>query len=61
MAPLLLLEQLPAPADSATSARAEGFWESEVAAPRIANRFELLIASEEVVGFTMMKLEVAGL
>ncbi len=59
MAPLLLFEQLPAPADSATSARAEGFWESEVAAPRIANRFELHIASEEVVGFTMVKLEPA--
>jgi hypothetical protein len=57
MAPLLLFKELPASAESTTSARAEGFWESKVAEPIIANRFELIIASEEIVGFTIVGLE----
>ncbi len=59
MAPLLLFEELPASAEAATSVRAEGFWESKVAEPSIANRFELSKASEELVGFTIVGLEPA--
>jgi hypothetical protein len=54
MAPLLLFEPVPVAAESITSARVEGFWESKLAEPRIANRLELNIASEETVGLTMV-------
>ena len=54
MAPLLLFEPVPVAADSVTSPRVGGFWEFKLAEPRIANRFELNMASEETVGFTMV-------
>ena len=45
--------EFPAPA------RVSGFWDSKVAAPRIANRFILTMASEDFVGLTMMEQEPA--
>ena len=54
MAPLLLFEPVPVAAESVTSARVGGFWELKLAEPRISNRLELSMASEEGVGFTMM-------
>ena len=46
-------------ADFPAPARVSGFWDSKVAAPRIANRFVLTMASEDFVGLTMMEQEPA--
>jgi hypothetical protein len=43
-------------ADPPTGVRAEGFWFSKVAEPRIANRLILTIASVDLVGLTILSL-----
>ena len=43
-------------ADPPAGNRAEGFWFSRVAEPRIANRLILTIASVDLVGLTILSL-----